>query len=345
MKLFVVLCLLWSWSWFGVLCSTFSPQDCTDSLCFDQFCSKVSQVDSIHYAITSLMTSERIPFLLQNKLVIPNLEIWRGVNGYDVNETFTKLQEAVDEGIKFKYIQFRTFGTVANWLTKRIALKNQICCRYPYVVLIEDDVKLTHPFTHLISQHVSMIEDGLTNHKIPGEPGFLCLFAQDREKCYIRRYMKWGEVYLISLSAAQKMMQYMTMRGITHNIDNEWLHNGVGVVNLTHPENYLQLLVSTNKGDILKTDPLNTADFMTMKMMKPRENHTAPFIPSTGFHSCSVKEIPLLKMNEDGIVYENRLSVFEKENVVTYIFVPFWVSFFISICFFMYLRRRKHQSQ
>ena len=64
--------------------------------------------------------------MAENRKILPNLEVWRSINGYNVNETMAAFASAVDEGVKYHWLQFETFGTLAIWLTKRAALQTQV---------------------------------------------------------------------------------------------------------------------------------------------------------------------------------------------------------------------------
>ena len=101
-------------------------QNCTlDGICFSRHCQSAT-VGPIHFVVTSLLTDERAKIVSKNRELLPNLEVWRAVNGYNINETMGAFAEAVGEGLKYHWLQFETFGTLAIWLTKRAALQTQV---------------------------------------------------------------------------------------------------------------------------------------------------------------------------------------------------------------------------
>ena len=181
----------------------------------------------IKYFIQSLKTQERLNYINQNKILIPDIEIFESINGYDINNTIKALKE-----MKLKYITLQpgseTYGTLANFLTKVKALQYQIDNNIEYMCLIEDDLLLKKDFTTFIKNNIYLLND-----------------------CNMLRLDKWGEGYVTSLNGAKQILKNIYKLGIIENIDNQLrLYSGKEIrLNGTPWE----LVVPTNKGDCLKT--------------------------------------------------------------------------------------------
>ena len=67
------------------------------------------------------------------------MEIFESINGYDSNITIENLKNMK---LKYKHLNFPTYGTLANFLTKVKAFKYQIKNKIKYMCLIEDDLIL-----------------------------------------------------------------------------------------------------------------------------------------------------------------------------------------------------------
>ena len=251
---------------YPIVCCSSSSQPSLSRHC-------VSKDVPIHFAITSLLTPLRRPFVEQNLGVHPQIEIWESVNGYLVDQTIAALYEGARMGLRFHFLNFHTYGTLAIWLTKFFSLRSQLCCSYRYLVLLEDDVTIKPEFLDLVRENVRLFEEGREN-EIAGMKGRLCslnasVFSIGNSTvgpCLFRRYLNWGEAYLISYGAAERLMRIMLSLGVTKNIDNEFDRIGVGLIVTPNVTKYLQLQVASNSGDALRT-----MDIPPYEMKKWRE--------------------------------------------------------------------------
>ena len=74
-------------------------------------------MNDIKYFTQSLKTKERLKNIQKNKLIIPEMEIFESINGYDIDTTIKNL---TNMKLRYKSLDanFETYGTLANFLTK-----------------------------------------------------------------------------------------------------------------------------------------------------------------------------------------------------------------------------------
>ncbi len=75
---------------------------------------------NIKYFTQSLKKKERMEIIEKNKLIIPEMDIFESINGYDKDIT---IQNLIDMKLNYIKLQFETYGTLANFLTKVKAFK------------------------------------------------------------------------------------------------------------------------------------------------------------------------------------------------------------------------------
>lgn len=182
----------------------------------------------IHYYVQSLKKPERLKFFEDNKKIIPDLEIFDAINGYDTKKTDRQLKKS-----KLKFIaldkKFYTYGTLANFLTKVKALRFQIENNIKYMCLIEDDLILDKNFPKFIEDNIHLLK-----------------------KYNMLTLDRWGEGYVFSLKNAKKIINHIENTGIVRNIDNQLKKLCGGDIRLYNTP--WTLMVETNKGDCLKTN-------------------------------------------------------------------------------------------
>ena len=108
-------------------------------------------------------------------------------------------------------------------------LKHQVENNIPFVCFLEDDVILQDNFDKFLNN---------------------CVF-EFKKDINIIRLNRFGEGYITSLESAKTLLKILNKEGICENIDNQ-LQFMCGK-ELYIPNNYLKLVVKTNKGDCLKT--------------------------------------------------------------------------------------------
>ena len=186
--------------------------------------------------ILSLLNNERIKIVNKNKKLFPFIEVVKSVNGYNKEEV---INELIKLDINFvtlnrsKYVNFNSYGTLANFITKVKIMKHQIENNIPYICFIEDDLLLNKNFVSFIEQQKNK---------------YL------RDNVNMIRLAKWGEGYITSLEGSKRILRHIKQKGIIKNIDNQLrLNCGKEIRVFNTP---WRLVVGTNKGDCLKTQKL-----------------------------------------------------------------------------------------
>jgi len=210
--------------------------------------------EKLHIVVTSLMlenNQSRLEYIKENLKVFPKLEIWRSINGYDLNETALALMETMAEGIGFNNMDYPHTGMLATMLTKRYAFKHQVCCEYEYMVLIEDDNVMDAQFLEVYDGYIKKVDHGLET-MIPGSTGAVCnsTSSHEKNKCVMRKISMWGDGYFSSLEGARRMLKAFQENALDGNVDN-YINTMVGVID--NGEAYLHRRVHWNTGDIMKT--------------------------------------------------------------------------------------------
>jgi GR25 family glycosyltransferase involved in LPS biosynthesis len=182
---------------------------------------------NITYFVQSLQTPERVVLINKNMEIFPDLKIFQSINGYDMDETNNELSKS---GLKFKHIDFFTYGTLANFLTKVNAFKYQVENNIEYMCLLEDDLILHNNFKSFV-ENLDLLKD-----------------------CNIFRLCTWGECYITSLDGAKKILTHIYKDGIIKNIDNQLRENCGKEIYIQNAPFHLD--VKTNQGDCLKTKKL-----------------------------------------------------------------------------------------
>lgn len=189
---------------------------------------------TITFWCLSLETPERSKIIGMNRRVLPSLMTRGSINGYDCELTEKALRES---GLKLVCLDhgFRTYGTLACFLSKYFALKEQVKQEIEYLCLLEDDFHLHDDF----EEHVTK----------------LALLFRKKRNLNMVRLGKWGEGYLFSLKGAEDVLKRVQKTGIIANVDNQFrLFSGPEFSVWRHTP--WTMAVATNEGDILKTKEL-----------------------------------------------------------------------------------------
>lgn len=176
--------------------------------------------------IQTLGNLDRKIFIEQNILLYPDINIFQSVNGYNIEETNNELKIL---NVKYNNLHFKTYGTLANWITKMKAFQYQVDNSIDYMCLIEDDILLNPGFKEFIDS----------------------LLPNLNENINMIRLAQWGEGYVTHIDGAKRILDCLRSDGIIQNIDNQLrVHCGNEFVVTNTP---FQLMVYTNMGDCLKT--------------------------------------------------------------------------------------------
>ena len=179
----------------------------------------------IEYFIQTIGSKERVEIIKKNKLLFPDFKILNAINGY--NPEFTIFQLKLSK-IKFINLEFKTYGTLANFLTKIGAFKYQVENNLEYMCLIEDDLLLEPNFKEYIESNLHLLED-----------------------CNMLRLDNWGEGYVTSIEGAKNILNKIYYYGILLNIDNQLRLLSGKEIKLDDTPWTLQ--IEGNEGDCLKT--------------------------------------------------------------------------------------------
>lgn len=193
--------------------------------------------------ICTLLRPDRVKYIEQNKKLFPFIKIFKSVNGYNINQTLNEMNTLQ---LKYKDLDetFRTYGTLACWLTKYKMLKYQVDNKIPYLCFIEDDLVLDKNF-------YSYVNDTLIHFK---------------KNVNILRMMTWGEGYITSFESAKRLLAHLSRDGIIRNIDNQLRENCGNEVALENPP--MKLMMKGGNGDCGKTKDLGNAKMQEVKRKK-----------------------------------------------------------------------------
>ena len=182
--------------------------------------------------ICSLLRSDRMTYIENNQKLFPFIKIFNSVNGYNTKETVQQMNE-----LKLKFVDldagFKTYGTLACWLTKYKMLKYQVDHEIPFLCFIEDDIILEKNFYTFVSDALSHFKSNVN----------------------ILRLMTWGEGYITSYESAKRVLDHLNRDGIIRNIDNQLReHCGYEIALKNTP---MKVMIAGNKGDSGKTKNLS----------------------------------------------------------------------------------------
>jgi len=182
--------------------------------------------------VCSLLRDDRRVFIKKNQNLYPNLRVFPSVNGYDIDATLSELKKI---NVPYHSLGFKTYGTLANWITKYKVLQYQVEHTIEYLCFIEDDLLLTMEFEDFINDAIEHFKDPELN---------------------MIRLNRWGEGYITSYSSAKRLLQMLTETGIVLNIDDQLREKSGKELYL--PNAHMKLQVMTNNGDCLKTKSFDT---------------------------------------------------------------------------------------
>ena len=186
-------------------------------------------MNDIKYFTQSLKKKNRLKNIQKNKSIIPEMEIFESINGYDIHTTIKNL---TNMKLSYKRLDFETYGTLANFLTKIKAFQYQIKNNIQYMCLIEDDLIIQKGFREFIESNLYLL------------------------KHYnMLRLDKWGEGYVTSLNGAKNIVKHIYREGIINNIDNQLRLNCGKEIRLNNTP--WKLVVKSNHGDCLKTKKIS----------------------------------------------------------------------------------------
>lgn len=151
--------------------------------------------------------SERYDWINKNTNLYPQIKILPSVDGRDKELVKKILKET---NLSFYQTGFKTYGTLAVFLSKFLAWEKQIKENIPYMCLIEDDIELYENFLPFLEEKKYMLDSPSVN---------------------ILRLGDWGEAYLTSFDSAKRLIEKIQTDGIRRNIDEQLWDSGEVVIN------------------------------------------------------------------------------------------------------------------
>ena len=164
-----------------------------------------------------------------NDKLFPGIIFYNSINGYNITETINEFKKSC---LKYNYLQFDNYGTLANFLTKVKIIREEVDNGTDIFCLIEDDLQLEKNFMQFIDSKVSLAH-----------------------KYNMLRLDNWGEGYIITNKGGREILRLIYEKGIIHNIDNQLREN-------CGPELFIKgtpwkLKCNSNCGDSCKTQKIN----------------------------------------------------------------------------------------
>jgi hypothetical protein len=190
--------------------------------------------DDMKFYILTLSKQERRHILNNNKKILPCLQVFNSINGFNEEET---KQELKNSGLRHHNLDYNTYGSLANFLTKYKCLIEQIKQKTSYICFIEDSVQLSPDFKDFCTK--------LIEH-----------FKNDSELNIIRLGFS-GQGYITSFEGAKRITKLLQKTGIIKNIDNQLRLNCGKEFNASLLKVPWKFEVERNKGDCLKTTSLD----------------------------------------------------------------------------------------
>ena len=195
----------------------------------------------------------RIEIFKRNKAILPELKLFRSVNGFNIMETQKNLEQEL--GLDFNSLappgllknpeelknHKPKWGTLACWLTKYKVLKWQVTQKIPYMCFIEDDLLLNKGF----KEHCYNIAQNLDNGDVN-----------------IIRLGKWGEGYISTYESAKKILYNLYSSGILMPIDDQLRVNEIEYFDSNVSVPWL-LGVSSGAGPRARTNFINIDSLMS----------------------------------------------------------------------------------
>ena len=218
------------------------------------------------FVALSLNTTERAGFVRDNRRVLPELELFKAVNGFDRAQAVASLASTP---LKFhaytfcNYARFATFGSLANFVTKYRALRMQLTRRLPFMAMLEDDMQLQPGFRWALVPDAHQRIARITRP----DPRAVCrrrefvvqlVRSQLLERPPAKRpellvLGPWGEGYVTSLSAATRVVARLERQGIPLTVDIMLNDGHAGRVERPRASVPWRHRVPPNGGDCLKT--------------------------------------------------------------------------------------------
>lgn len=153
--------------------------------------------------------AERFNWIKKNINLYPQIKIVPSIDGRKEDEVKTALKAS---GLELNHLHYKTYGTLAVFLTKFLAWEKQIKENVPYLCLLEDDLELNIEFLPFIEKQKDLLNDTSVN---------------------LLRVAEFGECYITSLDSAKRLIKKIKEDGILMNVDEQMRVSGEKIINHT----------------------------------------------------------------------------------------------------------------
>ena len=209
---------------------------------------------SIHYLVLTLNTTTRRHWVHDLRRSLPNLEVFLSVNGFDERATIRALAQC-----RLKYhinsycgfSRFGTYGSLACFLTKVLALTSQVARELPFMAMLEDDMRLKPEFP-------AFVEQAVRQHFVTSASPPEILVLGD-----------WGEGYVTSLESARRVLASLRHQGVPLNVDIMLNAGHAGRALHVHGTPWVHR-ISPNFGDIQSTPHVRREVLIRNGLTAPR---------------------------------------------------------------------------
>ena len=227
---------------------------------------------SVRITVMTLGQEDRMKWLRNNRRVVPGLHAAKAVNGFNKTATTEALLHA---GIRFRQLcgqpregevvknhmkkedhstrAFETWGTLANDITRVLAIKQQVHLGIPFAAVIEDDLELQPGFSAFLSR---LAQKTWPQPTLPA-PELVGSSLETHRIDYII-LGRFGEGYLFSLAGARNVLRAYQRHGFHGCPDQQLMSNFMPEVSsISDRAAPWRPLVSTNMGAIMETSDIS----------------------------------------------------------------------------------------
>lgn len=208
--------------------------------------------EKLRFMLLSLNTTSRRGSLNRMQAALPpgSTDMLQAVSGFDRRETLSVLART---GLVYHlntycgFARFGTYGSLACFLTKVLALHVQVQRRIPYMAMLEDDMALLPGFAPFVQEQIA--------HLAAGGVDLVQLGA-------------WGEGYVTSLDSARRILRAIKQQGVPLNVDILFNAGHVGRVWRAVGTPWRNF-VAVNNGDIQSTPHIKRTELPSYLVARP----------------------------------------------------------------------------
>ena len=227
---------------------------------------------NVTFLALSLNTSARAAFVAANRKILPELQLFRAVNGFDTRQTIAAL---CSSGLRYHwgycgFTRFGTFGSLANYLTKVFAIAHQVSRQLPVMAMLEDDMQLEEGFKAFVEAKAASLLHAEQLFAARRASGSSSGGAIDSPSDLLA-LGTWGEGYVTTLASARRVLRSFKRQGVPLNVDIMINDGHVGrVMRIDSAERVPWAhRVGANLGDCLRTPHIQFSELPSQCIAKP----------------------------------------------------------------------------